>query len=441
LLVSIATKKKETRHMAATATISTTNLVVEGGQEVACSVVVRNSGNIVDQFAIDVVGEPANWATVEPATVNLLPEESTTVTVRFAPPRSAAVPAGPSPFGVRVSSQEDPDGWVVEEGAIDVAGFAEVTAEVVPSKVEAAARAKFKVAIDNQGNYPVVVQLAAADPEGDLDFRLEHTELLLEPDATTFVRLRARPRDRFLRGQPVRHRFQVSVTPDERPPVVAEATLVQRQLLPRWLVPALIALLVLALLLAGFWFAVLRPAVRSAAGDAAARQVAQVKQAAEQAKQDAGAAKQNSERAMREVGIDPSAPPTSGTGSPIKPSTPPTDPTDFRVAADAPIDANARRFKEFVFTPPEGKTLVITDAILQNPRGDSGTLRILRGTADENVLMLEVGLGNFRDQDQHWVQPLVYRPGERVVIAVSCQNPAERGNCTPAVFFSGRIEG
>ncbi len=433
--------------MGATATISTTSLVVEGGQEVTCSVVIRNSGGIVDQFVIDVVGEPGTWSTVEPATVNLLPEESTTVTVRFAPPRSADVPAGPSPFGVRVFSQEDPDGWVVEEGVIDVAGFADVTAEVVPPKVEAATRAKFKVAIDNRGNYPVVARLEAADPEGELDFRFQHTELLLEPDATTFVGLRARPRDRFLRGQPVRHRFQVSVTPAERPPVVAEATLVQRQLLPRWLVPALIALLVLALLLAGFWFAVLRPAVRSAAGDAAAREAVQVKQAAEQAKQeagaakqDAGAAKQNSERAMREVGIDPSAPATSGTGSPTRGSTPPTTPTDFRIAADAPIDANARRFREFTFTPPEGKTLVITDAILQNPRADSGTLRILRGTPGQNVLMLEVGLGNFRDLDQHWVQPLVYRPGERVVIAVSCQNPAERGNCTPAVFFSGRIE-
>lgn len=433
--------------MAATASISTTSLVVEGGQVVTCTVVVRNSGGIVDQFAIDVVGEPANWATVEPARVNLLPEESTTVTVRFAPPRSGAVPAGPSPFGVRVSSQEDPDGWVVEEGVIDVGGFADVTAELVPSKVEAAARAKFKVAIDNQGNQPVVALIAAADPEGDLDFRLQRTELLLEPDATTFVGLRARPRDRFLRGQPVRHRFQVSITPAEQAQaIVAEATLVQRQLLPRWLVPALSALLAVALLLAGFWFAVLRPAVRSAAGDAAAREAAEVKQVAEQAKEDAGAAqadagaaKQNSERAMREVGIDPSAPPTSGTGGP--PANLPTTPTDFRIAADAPIDNNARRFREFVFTPPEGKTLVITDAILQNPRGDSGTLRILRGTADQNVLMLEVGLGNFRDLDQHWVEPLVYRPGERVVIAVSCQNPAERGNCTPAVFFSGRIEG
>jgi cbb3-type cytochrome oxidase subunit 3 len=435
--------------MGATATLSTANLVVDAGQEVTCPVVVRNSGGIVDRFVIEVVGEPAAWAIVEPAVVNLLPEESVTVAVRFAPPRSSAVPAGSAPFGVRVSSQEDPAGSVVEEGVIEVSGFADLTAEVVPPKVEAATRARYKVAVDNRGNYPVVVRFAATDPEGGLDFRFQHNEVTLNPETTTFVRLVASPVDRFLRGPDVRHRFEVSVTPAEREPISTEATLVQRQLLPKWLVPALILLLALALLLAGLWFFVLRPAVRSAAGDAAARQAAELKQVAQEAKQDAGAAKQdssqakqNSERAMTAVGIDPSAPPGPGgtiTPKPT-PSNPAGTPTDFRVAADAPIEANARRFREFTFTPPEGKTLVITDAILQNPRADSGTLRILRSTPSGQALMLEVGLGNFRDLDEHWVQPLVYKPGEKIVLAVSCQNPPEKGSCSPAVFFSGRVE-
>ncbi|HEV2783972.1 MAG TPA: hypothetical protein VGX25_31680, partial [Actinophytocola sp.] len=152
--------------MGATATLSATSLAVAGGQQATCEVAVRNSGMVVDQFVIEVVGEPGNWATAEPPVVNLLPGEATTVTVRFAPPRSADVVAGPAPFGIRVSSQEDPAGSVVEEGVIDVAPFADLTAEVVPPKVEAAARAKYKIAIDNRGNYPIAVQLAAAAPEG-----------------------------------------------------------------------------------------------------------------------------------------------------------------------------------------------------------------------------------------------------------------------------------
>lgn len=439
--------------MGATATLSTTRLVVEGGQEVTCPVVVRNSGGVVDQFVIEVVGQPGAWATAEPSVVNLVPQEATTVTIRFAPPRSASVPAGTAPFGVRVTSQEDPEGSVVEEGVIEIAAFAELTAEVVPPKVEAAARGKFKVALDNRGNYPVAVRLDANDPEGELGFRFRRNELVLDPDTTEIVKLLVRPRDRFLRGQPVRHRFEVAAMAAERPPVVAEGTLVQRQLLPKWLVPALIAVAAAALVIVGLWWTVLRPAVRSAAGDAAARQAAEVKQAvqevkqqAEAAKQDSGQAKTNSEAALNAVGIPvpsattPGAPPVTP-GPPTRASAPPSAPTDFRIAANVRSTTNLTGFTDIPFASPADKTLVITDAILQNPRGDAGTLRIVRGTANGNQTLLEVGLNNFRDLDEHWVEPLRIKPGERILLQVSCQNTADKGNCTPAVTFSGRVEG
>src|SRR6266536_2390940 len=123
--------------MGATATLSEAGLVAEPGQETTCSVTIRNAGQVVDQFAIDVVGDASGWATAEPATVNLMPGETGTVTVRFAPPRSSDVPAGLIPFGVRVFSSEDPAGSVVEEGTVQLGAFTEVTAEIVPSKVEA----------------------------------------------------------------------------------------------------------------------------------------------------------------------------------------------------------------------------------------------------------------------------------------------------------------
>jgi hypothetical protein len=443
--------------MGASATLSATSLVVAGGQEVTCSVEVRNSGGVVDQFVIEVVGEPGNWARAEPPMVNLLPGESTEVIVRFAPPRSPDIPAGLAPFGIRVSSQEDPAGSVVEEGVIDVAPFADLAAEAVPPKVEAATKAKYRIAIDNRGNYPVPIRLAARDPEGELDFRFQRDEILLEPDSTAFVRLVARPRDRFLRGQPVRHRFEVLAAAPDREPITTEATFVQRQLLPKWLLPALIALVVFALILAGLWLTVLRPAVRSAAGDAAAQQAAEVKQVAQAAQQDANVAKQDSgqaktkaDRALGELGFDTSkplppvgSPPPAGggTGGGTRPGNPTAagDPTDFRLAADAPIDTNNKRFREFTFNPPDGKTVMITDAILQNPRGDTGTLRMLRGNSAGETVLTEYALGNFRDLDEHWMQPIVLHPGERLVLAVSCQNTADKGNCTPAVFFTGRI--
>ncbi|KDN18756.1 COG1470 family protein [Amycolatopsis rifamycinica] len=442
--------------MGATATLSEPGLVAEPGQETSCTVTIRNAGQVVDQFAIDVVGDASGWAAAEPATVNLLPGETGTVTVRFAPPRSSDVPAGTIPFGVRVFSSEDPAGSVVEEGTVELGAFTEVTAEIVPAKVEGSAKADFEVAVDNRGNRPVAVELSPLDPEDELDFRLERDRADLAPGTAAFVRMRAKPRKRFLRGQPVRHRFQVFVVADGAEPIKTEGTMVQRQLLPKWLLPALAALLVLLLALVTLWFTVLRPAVKSAAREAAEEHNQEIVKAAQdagagadQAKKNADQAKQNSEQAMKAVGLTPPgdnpAPPGSGPGAPptrvSNAAAADGTPTDFRVAADAKIDSNVNRFAEFPYTLPDpSKTLVITDLILQNPRGDTGTLRLLRDSGGTKTVLLEVGLSNFRDLDHHWLQAWRFQPGDKIVLAVSCQNPGDRGRCTPSVSFSGRVE-
>ncbi|MFJ7214229.1 hypothetical protein [Amycolatopsis sp. NPDC098790] len=439
--------------MGATATLSEAGLVAEPGGETTCSVTIRNAGQVVDQFSVDVVGDASGWATAEPATVNLLPGETGTVTVRFAPPRSSDVPAGTIPFGVRVFSSEDPAGSVVEEGTVQLGAFTEVTAEVVPAKVEGSSKADFEVAVDNRGNRPVAVELSPLDPEDELEFRLERERADLAPGTAAFVRMRAKPRKRFLRGQPVRHRFQVFVTADGGEPLKTEGTMVQRQLLPKWLLPALAALLVLLLALVTLWFTVLRPAVKSAAREAAQEQNQEIVKAAQdagagadQAKKNADQAKQNSEQAMKAVGLTPPGETTGGGTAndgtnPSRPNAATGTPTDFRVAADANIDSNVNRFAEFPYTMPDpDKTLVITDLILQNPRGDTGTLRLLRDSGGTKSVLLEVGLSNFRDLDHHWLQAWRFQPGEKIVLAVSCQNPGDRGRCTPSVSFSGRVE-
>lgn len=432
--------------MGATATLSATGLAVAPGEDVTCTVVVRNTGDLVDEFTVDVVGDAAAWATAEPASVNLVPRASASVVVRFAPPRAAEVAAGPVPFGVRVTSREDPHGSVVEEGAVEVGTFTEVSAELVPAKVEAGARGRFEVVVDNVGNHPVAVRLSPTDPDGELEFKLDRTDVVLAPGTAAFVKLVAKPRDTFLRGPSQPRPFRVEVVPTSGPPLSAAATLVQRQLLPKWLLPALIALLALAALLVGLWFTVLRPAVKSAAREAAAQQAQEVKTAAEQAQAGAGQAREQaedarakSEEAMKAVGLDPQAPPGSPpTAKPGQPTGEPGEPTDFRVAADAAVVADPDVFTDFAFTPPADKTLLITDIVLQNPRGDTGTVRVVRDANGARSVLLEVGLANFRDLDRHYVEPLRFKPGERVVVQVSCQNPDGRGNCRPAVSFAGR---
>lgn len=436
--------------MGATASLTSAQLAVDPGSSAGCVILIRNNGHIVDQFAVDVLGDASRWASVEPAVVNLLPGDQAEVSVRFAPPRSSDATAGPTPFGVRVRSREDPAGSVVEEGVVDIGAFSQVTVELVPRRSRGSRRGRHEIAIDNTGNQPTTVELLAVDPDEALRFRIEQAVLTVQPGTAAFVRLQAVPRDRFLRGAERVHPFQVLVNDGSGPPMTADGTMAQRQVLPKWLVPALIALLALAIAATVLWFTVLKPAVRSVAREAAqdetAQQAAQASQASEAAKAaqaQAAQAEQKADAANQALGIDaqgnPTGPP-SIPGSP--PAAPASSPVDFRIAANAAPAGGGTSFAEFAVNPalPADKTLVISDLVLQNPRGDSGILRIVRvTTTGQRITLLEVGLNNFRDLDYHYVQPLRFAPGEKVLLTVNCQNPADR--CQPAASFSGTLVG
>jgi len=436
--------------MGATASLTSAQLAVDPGSTAECVIFVRNNGHIVDQFAIDVLGDAARWATVEPPVVNLLPGDQADIAVRFAPPRSAEAQAGPTAFGVRVRSREDPAGSVVEEGIVDVGAFTKVTVELVPRRSRGSRKGRHEIAIDNTGNQPTTVEVMAVDPDEALRFRVEQSVLTVQPGTAAFVRLQAVPRDKFLRGAEQLHPFQVLVNDGSGPPITTDGTMAQRQVLPKWLLPALLALLALAIVAVALWFTVLKPAVKSVVREAVqeetAEQVAQASQAAEAAKAaqaQAAQADQKADAANKALGIDAQGNPTgdpSIPGSPPEP--PPSSATDFRIAANAAPAGGGTGFTEFDPDPalPTDKTLVISDLVLQNPHGDSGILRIVRlTTGGQRITLLEVGLNNFRDLDYHFVQPWRFAPGEKVLLTVNCQNPAER--CQPAASFSGQLVG
>ncbi len=118
--------------MGALAVLEPRLLPVEPGGQVSAQLRVRNTGSVVDQFTFQVLGDALDWTTVTPPTLSLFPGAEETATHQLAPPRSPQVPAGQIPFGIRVISKEDPQGSVVEEGALDIAPFSDIFAELVP---------------------------------------------------------------------------------------------------------------------------------------------------------------------------------------------------------------------------------------------------------------------------------------------------------------------
>lgn len=452
--------------MGAITSLEHRTIAVEPGGEATCSVLLRNTGTVVDQFTITVLGDAKDWAQADPAAVNLLPDEESTVLIRFRPPRSSEVAAGAVPFGLRVSSREDPAGSVVEEGTLEVGVYTDVRIELIPRQTRGRKQARCDLAVDNLGNHPVDLAIDADDPERSLRFRPEHTDLTLQPGTTAFVGLVVRPERRFLRGPERTHPFQVRVAGTRVPPTTAEGAMVQEPLLPKWLPLALAALLAALIALAVFWQTVVRKELRSSAQRAAAEQVQAVANTAnkaaaraEQAAVKAGLPPEPVPGAPGGGGAAPTPPPSTTSAPPPTPgSAPVSEPIDFRLAPKPPgvaTDPKSPDFTSIPFTLPADKanrTLLISDLLLQNPFGDGGILRILRvageGPQAKTEVLLEVGLENYRDLDYHFLQPWRFKPGEKVALAILCQNPLPEGEpppgnvpCNPSASFSGQLEG
>src|SRR3954447_17581197 len=86
--------------MSASATIPATPLLVQPGGEVSVFIQVRNTGEIVDQYVFEVLGEAAQWAHIEPTELSLFPDAEGEIKLTFKPPRDAATAAGSIPFGL-----------------------------------------------------------------------------------------------------------------------------------------------------------------------------------------------------------------------------------------------------------------------------------------------------------------------------------------------------
>src|SRR4051812_38192684 len=342
--------------MGAATALPVRDLRVEPGATTTATMLVRNTGQVVDQFTIDVVGNCADWTKIEPKVVNLLPGADVEVTITFAPAKSPQVAAGVVPFGLRVISREDPAGSTVAEGSIDVAPFSDVQIELVPRQSKGRRRGKHQLAIDNNGNQPASIQVTATDEEEALDFTMDHSAATIEPGAAAFIRIVAKPEKRFFKGADRQHPFVVTavptnaapvatrgtitqpqplpgrllplavpVVPTNAEPVATRGTMTQRQLLPAWLIPAVAILAALAIAAVILYETLLKPKIESQAQDAAlkaassankslASQASKAESQAAAANSNANKAKADASKATDKVGVTPTSKPAAPTG-------------------------------------------------------------------------------------------------------------------------------
>ncbi|ROQ78014.1 Ubp3 associated protein Bre5 [Streptomyces sp. ADI92-24] len=403
------------------------------GSTATTSLTVRNDSDIVEAYSLEVVGDCAPWATVEPPRVSLYPGTSETVTIRLDPPRSPETRPGEIPLGVRVLPTEHPESVRVPETTVHVEEFHELHAELAPRRRRGWLRGRYRLAVRNLGNSPAQVGFTPGQAGEELRFAFSPAKPKLEPGESAEVRLRVRTGKPVWFGSPVVWPFTVDTAEsgdqeedrrDEtavRPPLNAE--FVQIPVFPKWLLAVLAALL--ALLLA--WFTLVRPAVRSAAKEAATKEVqARPNPGGSQDGQTPGTGSGDG-KGGGDKGAQPGASPgaSPGTGG---------DGTSSgggqQSSATIDLKTSGGATKTGTYTVPENQTFGITDIVVANFQGDEGVLTITFGDRKITTIALET----FRNQDYHWVTPIKITENDTVTINVTCAKPG-----TPATGRRARV--
>lgn len=432
--------------MATTATLESPEIRLEAGGQVAVPLHIRNNGSLVEGYRIEVLGVPAQWATVEPAEVSLYPGDSTTAVVAFRPPKTSGVPAGQLPFGVRVVPTEHPTETVVPEGMVEILPFLETAAELVPRTSHGRSGGRHQVAVDNRGNTPVSVLFHGQDPKNVVRVGVAAEGLVVNPGNAVFTDVRVKPVKRLWRGNPVTHPFVIDVIPHEGQTVSLDGAYVQDPTVPKWLLKALIALLALVLLLLALWFFVLKPAVKSEAQDAVKKPLASASSQAAAAQSQAAAANSKAAAAQQAAGGGGGGGGGGGASS-TSPGTTNTTPAPGPRTVTAPFSRRleTRTGKSHDTTVsylvPAGHTLNVTDLDFENPQGDFGTLTLSNGTSE----LFDLGLENFRDTDYHYVSPIVVPAGTNVTMTVHCTRPgrplgSHPATCDTAALIGGTLD-
>jgi hypothetical protein len=416
---------------------------LDAGDHASLPLEIRNTGDIVEDYHLEVVGIPAQWTTIDEPDFTLYPGTSTVATLDVHPPRSSEIPAGELRFGIRVIPTDHPEEAVVPEAVVEVLPYLDTTAELVPRTTHGRFGATHQVAIDNRGNVPVTALLGLTDPGQLLRIGSTGTSLTVSPGQAVFADVRVRPAGLLWRGKSRTIPFTVAVSPQGAPAVSLEGVHLQEPVIPPWLGKLLLALVALLLLLAALWIWLVRPTIESAARDAAAESLGepaklasskaasadQSAQSAQQAKGQAStAAKQAADSAAKAKALVDGPPPPKTVIAPYS----------GRLALQTAPGATTLRSYQI----PARQSLSLTDFVLENSQGDEGLMRVsVNGT-----VILEQALESFRTTDYHFVSPFVAPANSAVSLTIVCRKvgappgvtPAP-GNCANAMTFGGRM--
>jgi len=199
---------------------------VDAGSSLAFRATVRNESQIVDNYDLAVLGLPENWAVVTPAAAFLVPlgsgrgDSQLELRIDIAPPRDYRSTAGIWTFELVALSRTSGTLAARAIAHFEVLPFQAWSTEVVPALKAGRFKARYRVAVRNDGNAEQMLWPAAVDDTGKLRRKFTAGKLTLEAGEVGADTLTVRPRFPKIVGRVTEHRIGVDVLATS--PVVEE---------------------------------------------------------------------------------------------------------------------------------------------------------------------------------------------------------------------------
>ncbi|WP_214323242.1 zinc ribbon domain-containing protein [Nonomuraea sediminis] len=219
---------------------------VTPGEQASTTVTVRNRGTRVERVDVEVEGDAAAFATVEPDELVVPPGGTATCAISFAPPHSPSVPAGEAEFTVLARSRVSRGVFAYAEGTCIVGGFDDLKVELTPEVSRGRWATRHSITLNSRGNLTHRARLSASDPEDALRMSMPVTDLPIDPGRTV-VPLRVSARPPFT-GKPRELPFFVTASIDDgETSFRVKGTRVALPLIAPWAMKALVAVMGIAL--------------------------------------------------------------------------------------------------------------------------------------------------------------------------------------------------
>ncbi len=413
-----------------------TNVVISPGTEATVAVRVRNLGDVTETYAFVPTGISQGWTTVTPPTMTLYPGADEIAHVTLRPPRSYAVPAGQTPLIVRIVPHGNPDDVATAESMITVLEYDDRRVSLAQPVMRARRRQEFDVVFDNQGNSRTSCRLTVVDHTSRLSGRFDPPSLGVDPGMNDTTRLRVKVRRRrWRRGRTLP--FTVIAAQDGHESTHTTGTLLQEPIISGRFVGRVLGLAAIGGLGAVGWFHLVHPAIETAAERAVGRAGASAAVDAVTIASTA-AIDPNSTAPVNPTVTAPTSSAVAQPASSLVPSLTngqlPGEPFDTRLVVEAQLGGDNSQS----YTVPAGKTLSVTDALLQNPNGDEGRISLLRN----GKILYEASLKNFADYQIPLYSPFVFTAGQTVTLQItSCSKVGDAAGqfCSVAATLIGKL--